>query len=155
MTKKNHPVAERFIERLGLATEAEGLPRIAGRIMAYLILADEACTFDDLTEGLQISRGSVSTNARLLHSLGILERVSKPGDRKDYYIIAKDPYGRLIEGQVERMKKTDRIISECAAELPAQYRSAHARLRGMDQFYRYAIRNTEEFLRGWREEAER
>jgi DNA-binding transcriptional regulator GbsR (MarR family) len=147
-----HPAVRRFIERLGLATEAEGLPRTAGRILAYLLVRDQPTSADDLIEFLQISRGGVSGNTRLLETLGMVERVSKPGDRRDYYQVAPDPYGRLIQGQVERMRGTARIVAECREELPQSLQDTRKRLGQMERFYRYAISETERFLAGWARE---
>ena len=58
------PAVERFIERLGLASQAEGMPRISGRILAYLMIAGTPCGLDELADGLHVSRASVSTNTR-------------------------------------------------------------------------------------------
>ena len=61
MSTKLPPAAADFIERLGLATQAEGLPRIAGRLMAVLLLLDRACTLEELTRRLGVSHGSVDS----------------------------------------------------------------------------------------------
>ena len=115
------------------------MPRTAGRLMAFLLVTDGPSTVDDLMAALRISRGGVSTNARLLESLGIIERVTRAGDRRDFYQMAPDPYGQLVEGQVARMKKTEQIIAECRAGLAHGGHDGRRRLAEMDRFYRYAI----------------
>ena len=55
-----------FIERMGLAFESDGLPRIAGRIFGLLLLSEDCRSLDELAAELKVSKGSVSTNARLL-----------------------------------------------------------------------------------------
>ena len=42
---------EQFVERMGLVSEADGLPRIAGRIFGYLLLTTGECSLDDLAAG--------------------------------------------------------------------------------------------------------
>jgi DNA-binding transcriptional regulator GbsR (MarR family) len=64
-----------FIERMGLALEADGLPRIAGRIFGLLLVSEDACSLDDLACDLKVSKASVSTNARMLEQRAVLERV--------------------------------------------------------------------------------
>ena len=59
-----------FIERMGLALESDGLPRIAGRIFGLLLVSEDARSLDDLAAELRVSKGSVSTNARLLEQRG-------------------------------------------------------------------------------------
>ncbi|HEU4451948.1 MAG TPA: hypothetical protein VFR81_02775, partial [Longimicrobium sp.] len=51
--------------------------------------------------------GSVSLNARLLENAGIAERVTRAGDRRDFYRIAPDMSTRFLERQIERIKVLD------------------------------------------------
>jgi len=146
MKEKLPPAAAEFIERLGVATEAEGLPRIAGRLMALLLLLDRACTLDELTRRLGVSHGSVSTNTRLLESLGVVERASRPGDRRVYYRLGSDPYGRLLEGSVRRMRRIAGIVEDARRALPREMTGARSRLAEMGRFYGITIRHAEATL---------
>jgi DNA-binding transcriptional regulator GbsR (MarR family) len=147
MGRKSSPAGDQFIERLGLATEAEGLPRIAGRLMALLILESRPCSFDELAELLQVSPASVSTNTRLLESLGVIERVTRAGDRRAFFQLGIDPYGRLIEGSLSRMRRIAGIVEEAGRTLPRDMNGARQRLADMRRFYEITIRNTESTLR--------
>ena len=66
-----------FIEKFGMVAEQDGFPRIAGRMMGFLLLNEGPYTLDELAEELQISKTSASTNARLLEGHGVIERVIK------------------------------------------------------------------------------
>ena len=68
---------------MGLALEADGLPRIAGRIFGLLLISEDALSLDKLASELRVSKASVSTNARMLEHRGVLEQVSRPADRRD------------------------------------------------------------------------
>ena len=74
------PQTVNFIERMGVALDSDGLPRIAGRIFGLLLVSEDPRSLDDLAAELRVSKGSVSTNARLLEQRGLLERVCR--DRK-------------------------------------------------------------------------
>jgi len=76
---------------MGLAHEEDRLPRIAGRVMGLLILSPEPVRFDHLAQRLRVSRGSISTNTRLLENMGAIERVTRPGDRRDYFQVNQEP----------------------------------------------------------------
>ena len=66
--------------------EQSGMPRMAGRILGALLVADPAeQSADELANTLRASRGSISTSTRYLIQLGFIERVSKPGERRDYF----------------------------------------------------------------------
>ena len=91
-----------FTDRMGLLFEAEGRPRIAGRIFGYLLLSDDPRSLDQLADSLRVSKASASTNARLLADQGVLERVCLPADRHDYYHVAPDLFARTM---AERMRR--------------------------------------------------
>jgi hypothetical protein len=128
--------------------EAEGLPRIAGRILGDLLLSDRPKNAAEISADLQISHGSVSTNTRLLQSLGIIERIAVPGDRAASYQLTKDPYGSLLSGQLDRMRRLHDLISSTRKRLGAG-NSGSARLAAMERFYRMVIKSTEELLADW------
>lgn len=86
-----HAAEERFIEAMGLAHEEDRLPRIAGRLVGLLILSPDPVRFDRLAERLRVSRASISTNTRLLENMGVIQRVTRPGDRRDYFRINEEP----------------------------------------------------------------
>lgn len=142
MNPSEQTAIEQFIERMGLAAQADGLPRIAGRIMGFFIVYGGPCSFSELAERLQVSRGSISTNARLLESLGIIERLTRAGDRQDYFQLNQDPYGRLLQGYVERMQRTRTVIEQAQAGFGEAVPGARQRLDEIEAFYQAAIDNT-------------
>src|SRR5690606_41593620 len=76
---------EQFVERMGQLFEAEAGPRIAGRLFGLLVLTPGALSLDEIAEELRVSKASVSANARMLESMHVISRVTRPGDRRDYY----------------------------------------------------------------------
>lgn len=75
-----------FIEDISLFFEQMGLPRMAGRILGVLLIADPPEQSNtDLGEILQASKSSISTNARLLTETSLIERVPSPVPRRVYY----------------------------------------------------------------------
>ncbi|MCL7970871.1 MAG: MarR family transcriptional regulator, partial [marine benthic group bacterium] len=83
-----NPETRQFIERMGLAMDRLGLNRTFGRVFGLLMVADEPMSLDEMVERLQVSKASVSTNARSCEELGLARRVGVRGDRRDYYEIA-------------------------------------------------------------------
>ena len=96
---------EQFIERMGQRFERDGLPRIAGRMLAYLLLSDRERSLDEMAEALQVSKASASTNARLLQRQGAVDRVTRPGDRKDYYEVLESPYTGMLDQTLVRLRE--------------------------------------------------
>jgi DNA-binding transcriptional regulator GbsR (MarR family) len=69
---------DEFIELMGRHFDEEGVARIAGRLFGLLMLGEEPCSLDELAARLRVSKGSVSSNARLLEDWGLAERVTWP-----------------------------------------------------------------------------
>lgn len=105
-----HRDVQRFIERAGLLWEQDGLPRIAGRIFALTLISPDPCSLDAIADALGVSKASVSNDARLLEKLGFVERVSLPGDRKDYYQTTSDSFERAIAARVQRIRQFRELI---------------------------------------------
>lgn len=138
---------EQFVERMGLFFEADGGPRIAGRMFGFMLLSSEPCSLDDLAEQLQVSKASVSTNARLLEMWGAVERVTRPGDRRDYYQAADDIHIRMLERRLERIHRMHELVQEgrqAIGELPPKVQE---RLRVIEIIHEHAAVNVTEALR--------
>lgn len=103
-----------FIESMGVLWESEGLPRIAGRIFGYLVVQPEPCSLDDLAVGLGVSKASISTDARRLEQLGLVSRVSRPGDRRDYYILDPEAPASGLEIRLRTLRRFDRCRIDSA-----------------------------------------
>jgi DNA-binding transcriptional regulator GbsR (MarR family) len=135
-SKKTEQAIEEFIERLGLITQADGMPRIAGRILGVLVLFDEPYSFSQLSEKLQVSRASISTNTRLLESLAMIERTTKPGERQDYFRLRKNPYVSLMRGMQSRMIYSQEVVQQTREQLPDHWNGAQERLQELEKFYK-------------------
>ncbi len=101
MEKTQGAEEKRFAEEVGLVMEQIGLPRMAGRILGWLLVSDAPYqTLDDLAEALQASKGSMSMVTRQLIQTGVLERVALPGRRRDYFRIKGGGWALLIESRM-------------------------------------------------------
>jgi DNA-binding transcriptional regulator GbsR (MarR family) len=99
-----------FVERFAVAKEADGLPRIAGRIFGLLLTAERDLSLDEIAKELGASKGSASVNTRLLEQSGFIERVSRPGDRRDYYSISPDLFERTMGERLARWHRLHDIV---------------------------------------------
>src|SRR5262245_9254843 len=106
-----------FVEEYGLYIERKGrLPRMAGRILAQLLITDEPhLSQADLCRHLQSSTGAVSGMLRLLIEAGFCTRISVPGVRKDFYGLADDSWGVSLLHGVEDAQQFARIAELGAA----------------------------------------
>lgn len=135
MSESFEEIRSRFIELIGLVTQAEGLPRISGRIFGLLIFDGRPYSFSELATELQVSRGSISSNARMLVERGAIEKVAKPGDRQDYFQVSDDPFESILTGVSQRAAKTSKDIRKIAGALPKSSSDAQRRLERYAAFY--------------------
>jgi len=149
MTAHTDQIIADFVERLGLVTQADGLPRIAGRIMGLMIMHGGPFSFADLAERLLVSRASISTNTRLLENLGVIERTCVPGERQDYFRMRSKPYALLMRGYVERMRRAREMVEGTQSDLPSDLEDAHERLMELNEFYETLIESFESVIDSW------
>jgi len=143
-----------FVERMGLALESDGLPRIAGRIFGLLLISEEALSLDELAAELRVSKASVSTNARLLEHRGVLELVSRPADRRDYYRIPSDLFSHTMAQRLARWQRFQDAIGDARASVPIQSREVLDRLTEFEQAYTYMTRVIREAMEEWQQSRE-
>jgi DNA-binding transcriptional regulator GbsR (MarR family) len=108
----------RFTDRFAALFEDDGQPPIAGRILALLLLSDDALSLDQLADDLGVSKASASTNARLLAQVGVVEQVRRPGSRRDYYRVAADLFERSMAQRLARWRRLTAVIEEGRRTLP-------------------------------------
>jgi DNA-binding transcriptional regulator GbsR (MarR family) len=144
-----------FIERMGLVLESDGLPRIAGRIFGLLLLSEDCRSLDDLAAELRVSKGSVSTNTRLLEQRGLLERNSRPSDRRDYYRVPSDLFSQAMAQRLERWQRFHEAVAEARTGVPLRSRKVLQRLDEYDSAYTFFTQAIRDALEGWRTDPER
>lgn len=135
-----------FIERMGMSAQGDGLPRIAGRMMAWFVLNGGPISLTDLAQALSISKASASTNARLLVGLGVLERSARTEGRKDFYQLSANGYARLLQGYIDRMQERLDLIETLVPAIPADRDDVSRRVGDMRDFYSQAIDTTQELV---------
>ena len=138
-----------FVERMGVALESDGLPRIAGRIFGLLLVSEDARSLDDLAAELRVSKGSVSTNARLLEQRGLLERVCRPADRRDYYSVRPDLFIHTMAQRLTRWQRFHEAIRAARTSLPIRSQEVRDRLEEYEQAYAFMSQVIREALTCW------
>ena len=75
------------------------------QLHALLMVSPEALTAEEMMEELNISRGNVNMNIRELIDWGLVEKMHKPGDRKEYFWAEKDIWKIARQVAKERKKR--------------------------------------------------
>ncbi len=96
---------KRFVETWGQMAGAWGISRTMAEIHAILYLSSKPLSMDDLMSRLDISRGNASMSLRSLVDWGIVSRVHKRGDRKEYFQAEQDVWAMFRAIVRERVKR--------------------------------------------------
>ncbi|MGL4463480.1 MAG: GbsR/MarR family transcriptional regulator [Planctomycetia bacterium] len=116
-------VQDLFIQRWGDMGEVWGINRTMAMIQGLLYITGESLCTDDVMERLDISRGSASVSLRALVDWGVVRRVHRLGDRRDYYESLSEVWEIVLRvAQQRKRKEVDPILAslkECRAKLDA------------------------------------
>ncbi len=106
------PVRNLFVRRWGEMAQSWGIGRTMAEIHALLFVATEPLCTDDIMEQLAVSRGSASTNLRQLINWGLIHRVHRRTDRKEYFEAEKDVWQMFETITRERRRREVEPIVE-------------------------------------------
>src|SRR5688572_8651759 len=114
-------VEDRFVELWNNMAGLWGISPTMARIHGFLYINGAALSMDDIMARLAISRGNVSMNLSKLVEWGLVRRVHKRRDRKEYYESLADVWEMftLVANQRKR-REIDPILTtlrRCRDEL--------------------------------------
>ncbi|HEX5725358.1 MAG TPA: MarR family transcriptional regulator [Longimicrobiaceae bacterium] len=140
---------QQFIEKMGILCEKDGMARSAGRIFGLLLASDRPYSLDEIADKLQVSKASVSTNARMLEQLGMIERVSSLGDRRDFYRVEADPWERILRVAQGRWRQMLHVLADAREALPPHMTAGKERLMHAERFHQLLIDETDGLVARW------
>ena len=92
----DHPGLEPAEQAAAMLTAA-GMARMPARVMMALVGSPDAgYTAAELSERLGVSAAAVSGAVRYLQSMRLIQRVSRPGDRRDRYDLTDDAWHGML-----------------------------------------------------------
>jgi DNA-binding transcriptional regulator GbsR (MarR family) len=146
--------AEReFIEKVGLTFEQLGLPRMGGRIIGWLLISESPqATMGELAEALQASKSSISSVTRLLIQVNLIEIVSVPGIRRDYFRIRDDAWTNALKDRFTQAAIFRQLAEEgifLLKDFPAKQKQ---RLQEMHLMYTFLEREIPKLIEHWKKE---
>lgn len=145
------PKTQDFIEHIGLTIEKLGTTRTLGRMFGLLLVAERPLSLDELASALRVSKASISTNARVCVQIGLAQRVSILGDRRDHYEISPGSFERAV---AVRLPIIQEMVSLADAGMQAVAKGNHtarARLKEMRDFYEFVGAEMAKIMPRWQD----
>jgi DNA-binding transcriptional regulator GbsR (MarR family) len=130
LAERLHAVEEEFIDLWRAMSSLWGVSPTMAEIHGLLFITGQELSMDDIMARLGISRGNVSMNLSKLVEWGLVKRVHKRGDRRDYYESLGDVWEMftLVAAQRKR-REVDPVLGmlrRCREELSAESLGAGA-----------------------------
>src|SRR5258706_4769522 len=150
-----------FIRRWGEMGQTWGINRTMAEIHALCYIVGQPVCTDDVMERLNISRGNASMSLRALCDWGIIRRLHKRGERREYFesltdvwemfsIIAAERKRREMDPVLETIRQCRQMLSEsalgksAAKQQPVQL--TRQRLAGMEEFMEVTNKIFQQFI---------
>ncbi|MGW4958262.1 GbsR/MarR family transcriptional regulator [Nonomuraea sp. NPDC004186] len=90
-----------WVERVAMYLARDGVPPIAGRVLGWLMVCDPPeQSAGQISAAISASRASLTSNLRLLTSMGFLTWRTRPGERTVYYRMADDAWMVVARQQI-------------------------------------------------------
>jgi DNA-binding transcriptional regulator GbsR (MarR family) len=141
-----------FIEDVGIVLEHMGVARMAGKIFGSLLLSREPeVSTDELIDQLETSRGTISTMTRLLIQLGMVDRVGRSGERRDYFRIKPDTWTRVLKVRMGQIIDFHGMIERALEIVTPEDTGPYNRLREMHEFFGFFENEFADLLDRWEE----
>lgn len=127
-----------FVERFALLLERDGIPRIAGRVLGYLLVCEPSQqTARDLRDALGASKGSISTMTRLLVRVGMIQEVPLPGQRTTAFQFPAEGVDRLFQDAVQSIHLLRETLESGLGLVEQQDPAGRWRLEELAGLYRF------------------
>jgi DNA-binding transcriptional regulator GbsR (MarR family) len=159
-TQQLRTAQDLFIRRWGEMGQTWGINRTMAEIHALLyIVALPLCT-DDVMERLHISRGNASMSLRALCDWGIVRRMHRLGERREYFesltdvwdmfrLIAAERKRREMDPVLETIKQCRRMLHKQTIGKAARTQAVQLtcqRLAGMEEFMEVTNKIFQQFI---------
>ncbi len=95
----------KFINTWGTLGSGWGINRTMAQVHALLLISADPLSAEEIMADLNISRGNVNMNVRMLIDWGLVQKELKSGDRKEYFVAEKDIYKVFKQIAQERRKR--------------------------------------------------
>jgi hypothetical protein len=129
---------KRLIEDFGIVFDEMGLPRMAGRILGWLLICDPPHqSAAQLSKVIGGSKGAISTMTWLLIHSGLVERLGMPGSRATYYRLKHGSWTELMKSRMSRVGAMRELSERGLSLMEGEAPEVRCRLEEMRDFYRF------------------
>lgn len=143
---------QKYVEDFGLFFEHFGLSRMVERVLGVLLVQPPERSAGELASMLGASRGSISQATRTLVQTGLIQRISRPGERRDYFRVRQGTWMELTRQQLAATTTLREMAERDLKLLDTDAPDARHGLEEMRDFYAFWEEELPAALERWEEE---
>ncbi|WP_053057982.1 GbsR/MarR family transcriptional regulator [Rubrobacter aplysinae] len=142
-----------YVEDFGMMFEGFGLQRMVGRSLGALLVSEEPeLSAEELAEALQASRGSISSATKTLTQMGLVQRYTRRGERRDYFRVKPGAWDEFMRREMESLKALREMAERGLAIVDSDEDETREKLEDMHDFFVHLEREFPEIIDRWQEE---
>ncbi len=138
-----------FVEGFALVLNRAGMQRMASRVFAALLAAEEdGLTAKEIGATLDVSPAAVSGAVGYLTSTGLANRMRAPGARVDHFVVDGTTWAEAIATETDRLRELSGWLGKGAATVPPGS-PAHVRLSDTRAFFDFLAGEMPKLIEKW------
>jgi DNA-binding transcriptional regulator GbsR (MarR family) len=145
-----------YVEEFGMSFERHRLPRMVGRVLGMLMVSDPPeRSAEELAEELRASPGSISSATRTLVQMGLVQRFSRPGERRAYFRVRPGAWRELMRREQTSLKDFRELAERGLELMDSAGPEAKQGLEEMRSLYAFWERELPSLLERYEEETKK
>lgn len=142
-----------YVEDFGMFFEGFGLPRMTGRVLGALMISEEPeLSAEGLAQTLQASRGSISSSTKTLTQMGLVQRYTRRGERRDYFRVKPGAWEEMMRQEMESIKTWRGMAERGLAIVGAEEEETREKLEDMLDFFVHLESEFPAIIERWQKE---
>jgi DNA-binding transcriptional regulator GbsR (MarR family) len=145
---------QELIERVGVTFESHGMAPAPARVSALLMVVGQTeLPFEEISRLLNLSKSATSNAINLLLSLGRLEYITKPGERRRYFRVKPRNWREDVVRNLETMAKMSVIFKEVLAQRPKASVEFNHSMADLASFLEFMAKELPALYKKWERQA--
>lgn len=146
---------QQLIEQVGVLFERKGMPPASARVIGALIVSDPTeLTFDQIRKILKLSKSATSNAINSLLNTDYVGYITKPGDRKRYFVFNLDGWQEKIMKEMNNMGFISALFKEILKQRPGDTAEFNLKFKEVIEFTDFIIDKANDLLIEWKREKE-
>jgi DNA-binding transcriptional regulator GbsR (MarR family) len=141
ISTESEEIVRQFVEHWGMMARAWGINSTMGELFALMYVTGTDWNADALREWLRVSRGNVSMNLRELMSWGVVHKIHRAGERREFFRAEDDVwtlFRRILSERKRRELDPTLLVLERSVARAADAPGSDAirqRIASLTQFF--------------------